>query len=113
MEQKICRFDEIPDSGCKEFICSINNQPQDAFLVRRNSQLYAYLNRCPHTGVNLNWHPDQFLNYDGDFLQCSMHGALFEIDSGRCIHGPCLGQSLSALVVELRDEEVYCCAAQT
>ena len=65
--------------------------------VRRNGQVYAYKNRCPHRGVPLEWVPDQFLDHSGSLIQCSTHGALFLIESGECIAGPCAGQSLTAL----------------
>ena len=40
---------------------------------------------------------DRFLDPDGSLIQCSTHGALFEIESGRCIAGPCKGQYLQAI----------------
>ncbi|MCB1849350.1 MAG: Rieske 2Fe-2S domain-containing protein, partial [Gammaproteobacteria bacterium] len=58
-------------------------------------------NRCPHTGAPLDWSPDQFLDAEGRFIICAMHGALFEIESGRCIYGPCVNQSLERLPVRL------------
>jgi nitrite reductase/ring-hydroxylating ferredoxin subunit len=65
--------------------------------VRRRGQVYLYENRCPHRGVPLEWQPDQFLDASGSLLQCATHGALFLIDSGECVAGPCAGQSLRAL----------------
>ena len=53
--------------------------------------------------MQLNWSPDQFLNVDGSLIQCATHGALFDIDSGRCIAGPCLGEHLVPVPFELRD----------
>lgn len=66
-------------------------------LVRRDGQVYAYQNRCPHRGVSLEWQPDQFLDHSNSMIQCAMHGALFLIESGECVAGPCAGQSLKAL----------------
>ncbi len=63
-------------------------------VVRRGAVVHAYLNRCPHLGVELNWMPDQFLDRSGRLLQCATHGALFEPDTGYCIAGPCRGKSL-------------------
>ncbi len=65
--------------------------------VRKQGQAYLYENRCPHRGVPLEWVPDQFLDHSGSLIQCSTHGALFLIDSGECVAGPCAGQSLRAL----------------
>lgn len=65
--------------------------------VRRQGQVYLYENRCPHRGVPLEWQADRFLDSSGSLIQCATHGALFLIDSGECVAGPCAGQSLRAL----------------
>ena len=65
------------------------------FAVKKLGQLFVYHNSCPHTGVGLEWIPDRFLNYEKDLIQCSLHGALFEIDTGYCIHGPCERERLT------------------
>lgn len=70
---------------------------QKIFAVRREGHVYAYLNRCPHRGVPLEWQPDQFLDASNSLIQCATHGALFLIESGECVAGPCSGQFLSAL----------------
>ena len=72
------------------------------FAIRRDNQLHAYWNICPHLGIPLNWMPDKFLDLDGSLIQCSSHGALFEIDTGNCIAGPCSGDRLKP--VQLRNE---------
>ena len=71
------------------------------------AEIVAYINRCPHTGASLNWQPDQFLDHSGKYIQCSNHDALFRIDDGVCIAGPCVGQSLSAVRLEVRDGMVF------
>ncbi|WP_405122864.1 Rieske (2Fe-2S) protein [Pseudomonas sp. M20] len=65
--------------------------------VRRSGQAYIYLNRCPHRGVGLEWQPDQFLDPSNSLIQCATHGALFLIEDGECVAGPCAGQSLTAI----------------
>jgi len=72
---------------------------EDAYLfaVKRDDQIYLYRNSCPHLGTPLEWEEDSFLDPDGTLIQCSTHGALFEIETGRCIAGPCQGQNLQAV----------------
>ncbi|AUZ48165.1 Rieske (2Fe-2S) protein [Pseudomonas orientalis] len=65
--------------------------------VRREGVAYVYLNRCPHRGIPLEWQPHRFLDSSASLIQCATHGALFLIESGECIAGPCAGQSLTAL----------------
>lgn len=66
-------------------------------VVRRAGIAYFYINRCPHRGIALEWQPDSFLDSSASLIQCATHGALFLIESGECIAGPCAGQSLTAL----------------
>ena len=71
--------------------------------VRREGQVYVYKNRCPHRGVPLEWQPDQFLDPSASLIQCATHAALFLIESGECVAGPCAGQSLTAF--ECREDK--------
>jgi len=86
---------ELPEEGCKQFEMSGLN----LFVIRKGDELRAFKNACPHRGVELNWTPDNFLTADGDYIQCGMHGALFRIDNGECIHGPCIGEFLEEIAV--------------
>lgn len=80
----------------------------DGFLVRADDgKLYAYVNSCPHTGAPLNWTPDQFLTASGHYIQCSIHGAKFQIKDGECFVGPCAGRFLKALRVVEKDGSSY------
>ena len=99
----LCHSDLIAEGQSKGF-------EQDGvrlFAVRKQGKLYAYRNECPHLGINLEWLDDQFLDADGCLIQCAMHGALFLIENGQCISGPCQGQALQAVPCEERDGEVW------
>lgn len=76
------------------------------FVVRKQGQIHAYRNRCPHTGAPLEWQPHQFLDIDNGFIQCSMHGALFRVAGGLCVRGPCINQSLEPLPVEVESGRI-------
>ncbi len=76
------------------------------FVVGFDEQLYAYENSCPHLGVELDWEAGDFFNEDQSLLVCSTHGAMFDPQSGECVSGPCLGDSLKPLVVSLDQGEI-------
>ncbi len=97
----LCRLDEIPDGTGKGFAFGNDDEPLEIFVVRDGSQVYAYRNVCPHTGSPLDWQPDDFMNEDGSLIMCHTHGALFEIADGFCIAGPCAGDQLTAVAVEV------------
>lgn len=98
---EICRVEDIPPGGSRGFSLQAPGRIEDIFVVSASSGLVAYHNRCPHTGVPLDWVPDQFLNLDGDLIQCATHGALFRIDDGVCVRGPCVGRSLTPVRVKV------------
>lgn len=106
VEIEVCHFDELDDPGCREFQVGESNWPFKGFIVRRGDDVFAYQNHCMHVGHPLNWQPDSFLNADGSLIVCASHGALYEIDSGVCVSGPCPGKTLRKVSVEIRDGEV-------
>ena len=70
-------------------------------------EVNVFLNSCPHTGVRLDWKVGVFLTVDKAHLQCSTHGALFELDSGFCVAGPCINQCLVKLQTKVYDQAIY------
>ena len=107
MRQKICNFNELDELSSKEFTIKIGGNVKDAFLVKFKDHCYAFENSCPHTGINLNWQEGQFFSFDGLYLQCSLHGALFEPDSGTCVRGPCVNERLQAINIVREGDVVY------
>lgn len=89
----LCQGTALADASSRGF----DIDGQKLFAVRRGGQVYVYLNRCPHRGVSLEWKPDQFLDPSNSLIQCATHGALFLIEDGECVAGPCAGQSLTAI----------------
>jgi nitrite reductase/ring-hydroxylating ferredoxin subunit len=91
---RLCRLDEVPDGGARGFDL-LDAGRDTVFVVRRGRTLRAYENRCPHLDTPLPWRKDAYLDAAGDHIVCAAHGALFEIESGRCVLGPCLGEALT------------------
>jgi nitrite reductase/ring-hydroxylating ferredoxin subunit len=95
----------LPDGEARGFSLTDDPWPQQGLVVRVGDELHVYVNRCPHALRYLNFRPDQFLSGDGTLIQCTAHGALFEKDTGLCIAGPCLDESLRRLpVARVADE---------
>ncbi|MDH5516328.1 MAG: Rieske (2Fe-2S) protein [Gammaproteobacteria bacterium] len=107
MKHRLCSRDEIPEPGSREFSIKTKRKSYDLFVVAKNGEFYAYKNSCPHTGASLNWQQDLFLDLDHAFIQCSVHNALFEIDSGYCISGPCSGSSLHELNLTIENDDLF------
>jgi nitrite reductase/ring-hydroxylating ferredoxin subunit len=106
-EVAVGRFDDLDDPGCREFRIGDGDWPFKGFVVRQGDDVFAYQNYCVHVGHPLNWAPDNFLTKDRANIICSSHGAIYEIPTGLCIGGPCLGKSLNALPIEIREGVVF------
>jgi len=110
MSERLLRLvclEDLEDPGSKGFFVEWRGEELQGLVVQQDAQIFAYVNRCPHTGAPLDWMPDQFLDSESSYIQCAVHGALFEIDSGRCVYGPCVNQYLQRLQVEVADGGVY------
>lgn len=103
---RLCRPDEIPVRTARGFLPDARGDDQ-VFLVHGDEGLRAYRNWCPHNGVALEYAKDRFLNADGSEIVCYVHGAHFAIGDGLCTFGPCHGEHLKALPVEVRDGCVW------
>ena len=97
----ICRLDDLQDPGSRGGALRDGDQLLGVFVVRSGQNVYAYLNRCPHTGSPLDWNEHEFLSLDRSYIQCAMHAARFRLTDGVCVAGPCAGASLSPLHVEV------------
>ena len=71
-------------------------------VIRLEGSLKAYRNVCPHQGRRLDYAPGKFLCRNGTLI-CAAHGAVFAMDSGRCLQGPCAGESLVSVPVDYVD----------
>ena len=100
----LCQVDDIPQTGTRSFDLDTDKGTLALFIVRQADAVMAYKNNCPHLGIPLNWQPDQFLSVEGTHIQCSTHGALFTLEEGECITGPCSGQHLAAIPIEQRND---------
>jgi nitrite reductase/ring-hydroxylating ferredoxin subunit len=98
----LCRVADIPENGAKGFP-GADGAFTGLIVVRQGDLVYVYENACPHIGTPLDWTPDRFLTADGRHLICATHGAVFTIDTGRCISGPCRGDQLTSIDAVIRD----------
>ena len=102
-KHEICGLGDIPDNEAKGFIIESEAKQPEILIFRKDDRYYGYVNRCPHTAVNLDWIPNQFLDRNGKYLQCSTHGAKFRIKDGHCIMGSCKSDKLKAINIKMRD----------
>ncbi len=100
----LCRLDEWPPGTSRGFGPAPGGFT-GLFGVRPldGGGPYVYVNACPHIGVSLDWTPGEVLTRDRSQIVCATHGALFTIETGECVDGPCKGDRLERVPVAIAD----------
>lgn len=101
----LCRLDEIPDGGATAVDAQLADGQESLILLRRGEQVQGYINVCPHAGRRLDYAPGKFL-LKNDTLTCAVHGATFNQGSGLCVGGPCRGEHLRTVDLQVEEGEV-------
>lgn len=109
----VCALEDIPNRRAIPLVLARRNDEGDVvpwpiFILRWGRNVRAFENRCPHQDTHLDWERGEFLDSEGTRIQCGKHGALFDLGSGECVQGPCLGQRLTAIDVETDSEGDIC-----
>ena len=106
-ERVICTSEALCEGGeGLRFDVRRGAETVPAFAIRYEGKVRAYVNRCAHIAVELDWQPGQFFDADRNLLICSTHGAEYDPASGRCLGGPCRGAGLVPVAVQERDGQV-------
>jgi nitrite reductase/ring-hydroxylating ferredoxin subunit len=86
----LCNSGDLVDGGLAvPFDVVYQGQSCWAFAVRFEGQVQAYLNRCAHVAMEMDYQPNRFFDDSGQWIICATHGALYEPTTGRCVAGPC------------------------
>ena len=99
----LAALDSIPDGKARNFVLQMKAGRFHGFVVRKGDAAFGYLDRCPHMGLPLAQELDSYLTSDGNLIVCSWHGALFDVQDGGCVGGPCSGARLTSWPVCVAD----------
>ncbi len=106
--RRICASNILRERGEGiRFAIVIDDSVQPAFIIRYEGRVHAFLNRCAHKDVELDWNPGVFFDVERRHLICATHGARYDPVSGHCVAGPCNGRGLQPLAVVEIDGEVH------
>ena len=104
----VCASSRLQEGGCGvRFLLEHNGHSGPAFVVRHAGRAVAYLNRCAHKLVELDWQEGEFFDSGRRHLVCATHGALYDPASGVCVGGPCRGAALKAVPVREANGAVW------
>lgn len=109
MSFRLCAFGDLEENVGRGF----RSPAGEIILVQRDGQVHAWQNICPHLGINLEFNPDEFMDCENHYLICSNHGALFQVEDGLCVAGPCQGQSLLPVAIEVREGAIWLAGTPT
>jgi nitrite reductase/ring-hydroxylating ferredoxin subunit len=106
--QALCASAELAERG-RAFSWTLleHGRPQRAFVLRIDGQPRAYLNRCLHVPVEMDWTPGEFLDSERRTIICSIHGAVYDPAHGQCVGGPCGRGRLTSVTVSEESGQVY------
>lgn len=96
----LCKTEQVAERDARSF----DTPKGEVIVAQRDGMFYAYINRCPHLGITLEFQEQQFMDMDHEFLLCANHGALFEVHSGKCVFGPCQNQSLTPVDIRVHSD---------
>ena len=90
--QPLCQSGDLVEGGLAvPFDVVYAGQTCRAFAIRFNGLPHAYLNRCSHVAMEMDFQPDRFFDTEGRWLLCATHGATYSPQTGECVGGPCRG----------------------
>ncbi len=102
----VARVGELKPGETKKFLLACPGGEVEAFVVNHGGELHAYVNRCRHVAMTMDWVENQFMTEDGAFIQCATHGACYRPDTGECLYGPPLGKFLDRVPLIIEDGRV-------
>ena len=88
----LCHSRDLVDGGQGvSFDVNYAGQTCRAFAIRYQGRAHAYLNRCTHVAMEMDYQEGRFFDDTGRWLLCATHGAAYAPDTGDCVGGPCQG----------------------
>ena len=103
----LCNSKDLSNGGnAVPFDVVFAGQTCRAFAIRYQGNVHAYLNRCTHVAMEMDYQPDRFFDDTGHWLLCATHGAAYAPDTGACAGGPCRG-GLVKIALSEQDGVVY------
>lgn len=109
---RLASLAELADGTAKEFVFGRGTTVFSMFAVRKGSEVFGYLNLCPHYSQPLNHRKGQFLNEDGSLIRCTMHFAEFRIEDGYGVSGAAERCWLDPVPLVVRDGEIIIAAPE-
>ena len=99
----LCNLEDLADGDARGF--ETPGLRCKVIVVRKGDRVHGWRDLCPHYdgGTPMAWKRDAYLNGARTHIACHAHGAWFEIETGDCVRGPCLGKRLTRVPLTVDD----------
>ncbi|HYA34929.1 MAG TPA: Rieske 2Fe-2S domain-containing protein [Candidatus Binataceae bacterium] len=106
---RVARITDIGPGESRKFLMPIHGAEEECFVINFEGTFYAYVNRCRHIPMALDWVDNQFFAEEGRYLMCQTHNAYYEPVTGECIAGPpsACGKMLYRVELTIVDDAIY------
>jgi len=106
---RVANADDLAPGQSLKFMLPIRGADEECFLINFNGEFHAYVNRCRHVPMAMDWVDNQFFTDEGNYLMCQTHNAFYEPVSGECVAGPpsACGKLLYRVPLEVKDGVIY------
>jgi len=102
----VARVGEVLPGHTKKFVLQYQGREEECFVVNHGGVLYAYINRCCHVPMTMDWVENRFMTEDLQYIQCATHGACYLPETGECVAGPPLGKFLTPVPLRVEGDAV-------
>src|SRR5262245_561969 len=104
---------DLPPGTTRKFLLPTAGEPTEAFLVNVRGEIHAWVNRCRHVEITMDWVEGRFLDESGCYIVCSTHGALYETATGECVAGPPFGRFLTRVPRRTEGDQLIASVPET
>jgi nitrite reductase/ring-hydroxylating ferredoxin subunit len=114
LRYRVCRVSDLKPGQSMKFLLPIRGTDEECFIVNFHGDFHAYVNRCRHVPMPMDWVDNQFFAEQGRYLMCQTHNAYYEPATGECIAGPpsACGKFLYRVPLEIEGGLVYALAPE-
>ena len=111
---RVAKVGDVAPGFSIKFMMPIRDADEECFLINFSGKYYAYVNRCRHVPMAMDWVDNQFFAEEGRYLMCQTHNAYYEPASGECIAGPptACGKFLYRVPLEIKDVVIHASAPE-
>lgn len=104
---RIANESDLSEGAALKFDYMLGEKKLEGFVARYKGKVVCYRNVCRHIPISLDYGDNRFFTRDGAHFVCQTHGATYDPHSGVCVQGPCKGEKLFSLPIQIADGVIW------